>query len=88
MMADVVDLREFKRKKKQEDELTRGGRTPLYVSHSTGKVTGAPPSTTPKAESPVQSDFGDRLVRIRASLEKINRLMADLKRMGDENKYD
>lgn len=28
------------------------------------------------------SDYGDRLQRIRASLEKINRLMAELKKMS------
>ena len=75
--TQVVDLAAFRRKKAVDEELTRGGRNPLYVSHLTGKVTGQP---GPKgAESP---DFGDRLQRIRASLEKINRLMSELKRMS------
>jgi hypothetical protein len=77
---NVVDLAAFRQKKNVEDELTRGGRNPLYVSHLTGKVTGSPHLKGP--ESP---DFGDRLQRIRSSLEKINRLMSELKRMSTED---
>lgn len=75
--TQVVDLASFRRKKAVDEELTRGGRNPLYVSHLTGKVTGQPHANRP--ESP---DFGDRLQRIRASLEKINRLMSELKKMS------
>lgn len=74
--GDVVDLASFRKKKEVGDEFARG-RKPLYVSHLTGKVTGSPHLKGP--ESP---DFGDRLQRIRSSLDKINRLMTDLKKMS------
>jgi hypothetical protein len=74
---EVVDLAAFRKKKEIAVELTKGGRNPLYVSHLTGKVSGKAEGS--EASSP---DFGDRLQRIRSSLEKINRLMADLKKMS------
>ena len=78
--TNVVSLAEARAKKAVAEELTRGGRNPLYVSHQTGKVTGQPGQPGQKgSESP---DFGDRLQRIRSSLEKINRLMSELKRMS------
>jgi hypothetical protein len=77
--SQVVDLASFRKSKEVAEELTRGGRSPLYVSHMTGKVTGSPHMKRP--ESP---DFGDRLQRIRSSLEKINRLMTELKKMSTD----
>lgn len=74
----VVDLANFRKKKSTDDELARG-RKPLYVSHQSGKVTGSPHLKGP--ESP---DFGDRLQRIRSSLDKINRLMSELKKMSTD----
>jgi len=47
---------------------TKEGREPLFVSHIDGTVKG-----------PNKEDFGDRIQRIRTSLEKINKLMAELK---------
>lgn len=76
--GEVVDLAAFRKKKEVGDEFARG-RQPLYVSHLTGKVTGSPHLKGP--ESP---DFGDRLQRIRSSLDKINRLMTDLKKMSSD----
>lgn len=71
---NIINLKEYKErkveKKETADEFARG-REPLYVSHQTGKVTG-------KESEP---NFGDRLTRIRNSLEKINSLMAELKQM-------
>jgi hypothetical protein len=75
---NVVDLASFKKKKETQGEFARG-REPLYVSHLEGKVTGSPNAKKQDGEG-----FGDRLTRIRSSLEKINRLMADLKRMSAE----
>ena len=72
--ANVVDLSVFKRNKDQQDELARG-RTPLHVSHIDGKVKGSPHFHRPEAD-----DFGDRMQRIKTSLEKINQLMAELKK--------
>jgi hypothetical protein len=73
----VVSLSDFKRKKTVKQDLA-GGRTPLYVSHLNGKVNGSPHFRGPDAE-----DFGDRLSRIRSSLERINKLMADLKKKSE-----
>ncbi len=75
--GQVVDLASFRKSKETKTEFGRG-REPLYVSHLNGKVTGKPDQKRP-GES---ADFGDRLTRIRSSLEKINRLMADLKKMS------
>jgi hypothetical protein len=74
--ATVVDLTTFRRKKEADDEFGRG-REPLYASHLTGRVTGSPHLKRPDAP-----DFGDRLQRIRASLDKINRLMTELKKLS------
>lgn len=71
--SNVVDLTNFKRTKDLESQLSRG-RTPLHVSHIDGKVKGSPHFRRPEAD-----EFGDRMQRIRTSLEKINQLMADLK---------
>jgi len=71
---DVIDLDKYKKNKIIKQELVREGRTPLYVSHLTGKITGG-------KKDP---EFGDRLQRIRVSLEKINRLMSELKKMSED----
>ena len=76
--GQIVDLARFRKKKEVAEEFGRG-REPLYVSHLTGKVTG-----NPHMKSPESPDFGDRLTRIRSSLEKINRLMSELKKMSSE----
>jgi hypothetical protein len=74
--AKIVDIASFRKKKSTDEELARG-RKPLYVSHASGKVTGSP-----HLKGPETADFGDRLSRIRSSLDKINRLMSELKRMS------
>jgi len=74
--AKVLDFNSFKKKKSGDGELARG-RNPLYKSHLEGKVTGSPHFKRPEAE-----DFGDRLTRIRTSLEKINGLISELKKMS------
>jgi hypothetical protein len=70
---NVVDLKNFKRTRELEAQISKG-RTPLHVSHIDGKVKGSPHLRTQETD-----DFGDRMQRIRTSLEKINQLMADLK---------
>jgi hypothetical protein len=72
--ANVVDFSVFKRNKDAQDDLARG-RTPLHVSHLDGKVKGSPHFRRPEAD-----DFGDRMQRIKTSLEKINQLMTELKK--------
>ena len=83
--SGVIDLASFRKKKETQSELARG-RQPLYVSHLTGKIDSKEQSQG-EAEDP--ADFGDRLQRIRTSLDKINRLMSELKRMStDETPFD
>ena len=72
----VISLIQYREKKDIESNLSRG-RNPLYVSHLNGKIKGSPHLSRPSAEN-----FGDRLHRIRQSLEKINRLMAELKKLA------
>ena len=81
--TQIVDLASFRKKKEIDQELARGGRRPLYVSHMTGKVTGQNPEAG--GQNDTQADFGDRLQRIRSSLEKINRLMSELKKMSTDS---
>jgi hypothetical protein len=77
-MGDVIDLNKFKKAK----ENIEGDKPTLYISHQTGKVTGSP---KPSAK---MEGSENRLERIRASLEKINRLMAELKELGDRHNVD
>ena len=51
----------------------------LYINHVDGTVKGSP-----HFKRPGDGDFTDRINRIRASLEKINTLMAELKRQKKE----
>lgn len=76
----IVDMAAFRRRKFVENDLARG-RKPLFVSHLDGKVTGSPHFKKPLGNSG-SDDLGDRIQRIRASLLKINRLMAELKRIS------
>jgi len=78
----VVNFTEFRQKKKVTEELARG-RNPLFISHQDGKVKGSPHFKQPQAE-----DFGDRLQRVRASLDKINRLMAELKKLSQDQEKE
>jgi len=71
--SQIVDFSKFKKKKEKETEFTRG-RKPLYVSHLSGKVSGN--------EREEEENFGDRLERIKSSLERINTLMSELKKMS------
>lgn len=75
MSNNVVDFGAFRKKKEVEKEISRG-RVPLHVSHLDGKVTGSPHfDKNGKSE-----DFSDRMQRIKSSLERINKLMLDLKK--------
>ena len=73
-MSNVTNLNQFKEKKKINENFSNE-RVPLYVSHLTGKVTAGP-----KLRRPSTEDFGDRIVRIKESLNKINILMDQLKK--------
>jgi len=74
-MSNVIDLGEHKRKK----ELENNPGSPLYMDHNDGKIRG-----NPHFRRPTSDDFSNRMQRIKASLEKINFLMAELKRNRDK----
>ena len=76
-VSNVIDFTQFKEKKLLDDSLARG-RTPLYLSHLDGKVRGK----SPHFKRPSDEDMGDRMQRIKTSLEKINYLMNELKKSG------
>ncbi|HET9238027.1 MAG TPA: hypothetical protein VFO10_12285 [Oligoflexus sp.] len=80
--ANVVDFTVFKRNKDAQTDLARG-RTPLHVSHIDGKVKGSPHFRRPEAD-----DFGDRMQRIKTSLEKINQLMTELKKTTRKAEFE
>ena len=72
MTVDIINLAERRRKKEIEEALARG-RVPL-----TAHWVPMPP---------VNNDsFAERIMRIKASLERINALMADLKKNVKEEK--
>lgn len=75
----IVDLTHFRQKKQLEKSIAPG-RTPLVVSHLEGKVKDA------ESVGVKDSDFGDRILKIRSSLEKINGLMSELRKLA--NKQD
>lgn len=64
-----------KRKQKQTAETISRGRIPLSISH--GKVFGTEQG---------DSEFTERMARIRTSLEKINSLMTELKQSSLNSK--
>ncbi|MEZ4741155.1 MAG: hypothetical protein R3B45_01685 [Bdellovibrionota bacterium] len=72
--AKVLNLAHFRKKKKEEETLSRG-RKPLYISHTERKITSKPGNNG-------NEDFSDRVSRIKASLERINTLMSELKKMS------
>lgn len=63
-MSNVIQLNRYRK--------NEAGRTPLFVSHLDGTVRGF--------KRPTEENFGDRINRIKESLEKINNLMKELKR--------
>lgn len=81
--AKVLDLTKFRQKKETKDEFGRG-REPLYSSHLNQNRPAAPS----KAARGKDDDFGDRLQRIRTSLDKINKLMGELRKMSQSSGND
>lgn len=71
-MSNIIDIEAFRRKKQDEEDMSRG-RRPLYISHLENKASG-------NAEN-----FGDRLSRVRESLKRINELMDELKRISNKD---
>ena len=76
MTEKVISLNDWKNKKKEKENLARG-RTPLYVSHKEGNIS----ATNPNLRGKHVENFGDRVSKIKGSLERINKLMTELKTM-------
>lgn len=75
---NIIDIKTYKRNKKLDKELTRN-RKPLYISYLDGQIKGSPHFTKQD-----DLDFLDRMNRIKDSLERINKLMSDLKNKTKE----
>lgn len=71
-MGEVLYLGRYRREKQAKQDLAKD-RTPLYVSHTDHKIYGNG-----------DKNFGDRAQRVRESLEKINLLMAEYKKLDDK----
>lgn len=67
---NLVSLTDFRQRRQAQYDLSRG-RRPLYLSHMAQ-------GTASREES--EGDFAERVARIRKSLERINELMAQLRR--------
>jgi hypothetical protein len=74
----ILDFSKFKQKQETNSEFSRA-RKPLYLNSNNGKVSGTEDGAKSASS---QDDFGDRLVKIRTSLDRINSLMADLKKLS------
>jgi hypothetical protein len=79
MENNVISLSTYRKNKTASEEVSRG-RIPLHNSHIDGKIKGSPYL---KNES--KDHFGERMMRIRQSLEKINQLMLELKKNSHQN---
>jgi hypothetical protein len=74
--AKVVDFGAFKKKRDVKEEVARS-RKPLYVNSSEGSISGMNPSQKQGKE-----DFAERLTKIRGSLDRINQLMTEIKKLS------
>jgi hypothetical protein len=78
---NVVSLAQFRKhqaeqkSKHRTPKAQKGSENPIIISHAQGKV-----STN------TQGEFSDRLGRIKASLERINSLMSDLRKVSQDMK--
>jgi len=80
----VLDFSAFKKKQEINNEFSRS-RKPLFLNKEEGRISGLP--DTAKSAT-ANEDFGDRLHKIRSSLERINTLMADLKKLSTSRDKD
>lgn len=80
----VLDFTAFKKKQEVNSEFSRA-RKPLYVNNDEGRVSGTEDGAKNAAST---EDFGDRLQKIRSSLDRINTLMSDLKKLSAHREKD
>jgi hypothetical protein len=82
----VLDFSAFKNKQNVNSEFSRS-RKPLYVNQDEGKISGSADGAVSAADASSE-DFGERLLKIRASLDRINSLMANLKKLSTHRDSD
>jgi len=78
MSNNVIDIKTRRPIKSEPDDTPK-----LRVDRATGKVTGSPHFRRPEDDA-----FGDRMQRVKQSLEKINALMQELNRIGKNREDD
>jgi predicted transcriptional regulator len=81
----ILDFKSFKQKQETNNEFSRS-RKPLYVNKEEGRISGNAEGAKSAADK--GEDFGDRLQKIRSSLDRINSLMADLKKLSTNKSKD
>jgi hypothetical protein len=74
--SKIISFSAYKNKEAINSEFSHS-RKPLYVNTDNGRISGSPESAI-KGEG----DLGDRIHNIRSSLDRINALMADLKKLS------
>jgi len=77
-VSKVVQLASFKKKRETQEELARA-RKPLYVNHADGAISGTQAGAK---NGGANEDFADRLGKIKGSLDRINQLMAEIKKLS------
>ena len=80
--SKIVEISAFKKKRDTKEQIARS-RKPLYVNSSEGTISDISKSSKVEAKA---EDFGDRLVKIRGSLDRINQLMAEIKKLSVRDK--
>jgi hypothetical protein len=76
--SKVISFTAYKNKETINNEFSHS-RKPLYVNSDDGRISGNPVVASKGAQ---EGDLGDRLHKIRSSLDRINTLMADLKKLS------
>ena len=82
--SKVISFNAYKNKDSINSEFSHS-RKPLYVNTDDGRISGNPEVAAQGAQGAQgaqEGDLGDRLHKIRSSLDRINALMADLKKLS------
>ena len=83
--SKVISFTDYKTKNAVNSEFSHA-RKPLYVNSDDNRISGKPESAA--SSTPASGDLGDRLHKIRSSLDRINTLMADLKKLSAHREKD
>lgn len=81
--GEIIDFKSFKAKKLIKENLSKD-RYPLYLSYLDKKSF----LNTKMQSANDERDFSERLKRIKASLERINKLMSELKKIAEKEESE